>query len=538
MKKLLALLLVLVMALGCFAACGEQNAPETTAAKDPVVENDQTDPKPAEPLKVTFTPYNGLNGLLIKEDSMNEKYIEEKYNVDITLLHTDVHEAATMGLFWADEAENMDVIGMSSSAAAKVPELIDQGLLRTFPTSWLKEYAPDYWATLIEQFGEENVMFQIDHDGECWGVPVSYQAVPNTAVIRQDWLDNLGLDMPTDYESLEVVLKAFTEDDPDGNGKDDTFGIHTCKKGLGFPWVYENYALANNSHRVLEDGTVVNTSMMDGMKDAVKLIGKWYQAGWVDPESITDSRAIERDKWAQNKFGILVDDSSWLDPGRVDSPEEIATGSDPMSMLLRANPDAKLSYMPYWAGPDGVTRNTFKFLNLVGDAFFAFGEHCSDEIIQWYLTMRNDYHTDDEFWLYYSYGIEGVTFDYDENGAPKMKQEYATAEMNAQRGAGAAFLYDLDNEARQFQTEEQKEFWAMIRGVDEINWMDNFPKTGSNPAVGDYNADVNTVTNEWWWKFVTGEKDPDADWAAYIKACEDAGALEINKGWEEALAAG
>ena len=43
--------------------------------------------------------------------------------------------------------------------------------------------------------------------------------------IRQDWLDNLGLKMPTTIEELKEVARAFTEDDPDGNGQNDTYGL-------------------------------------------------------------------------------------------------------------------------------------------------------------------------------------------------------------------------------------------------------------------------------------------------------------------------
>ncbi|MBO1722884.1 sugar ABC transporter substrate-binding protein, partial [Extibacter sp. GGCC_0201] len=50
-------------------------------------------------------------------------------------------------------------------------------------------------------------------------------------LIRQDWLDNLGLYMPTTAEELLDVMRAFTFDDPDGNGKDDTYGFTAAGGG-------------------------------------------------------------------------------------------------------------------------------------------------------------------------------------------------------------------------------------------------------------------------------------------------------------------
>lgn len=43
--------------------------------------------------------------------------------------------------------------------------------------------------------------------------------------IRQDWLDNLGLEVPRTWDELAAVAEAFVTQDPDGNGEDDTIGI-------------------------------------------------------------------------------------------------------------------------------------------------------------------------------------------------------------------------------------------------------------------------------------------------------------------------
>jgi putative aldouronate transport system substrate-binding protein len=44
-------------------------------------------------------------------------------------------------------------------------------------------------------------------------------------MFRQDWLDKLGLKAPGNYRGFVQVAKAFTEQDPDGNGQNDTYGI-------------------------------------------------------------------------------------------------------------------------------------------------------------------------------------------------------------------------------------------------------------------------------------------------------------------------
>lgn len=66
-------------------------------------------------------------------------------------------------------------------------------------------------------------------------------ALPSTAIgyqheilwIRQDWLEIVGLDAPTTFDEVINVAKAFVSQDPDQNGKDDTFGIPFSSYSFG-----------------------------------------------------------------------------------------------------------------------------------------------------------------------------------------------------------------------------------------------------------------------------------------------------------------
>lgn len=61
--------------------------------------------------------------------------------------------------------------------------------------------------------------------GKLYGIPRERVLARYGMVIRKDWLDNLGLQMPKTIDELYTVAKAFTENDPDGDGKKNTFGI-------------------------------------------------------------------------------------------------------------------------------------------------------------------------------------------------------------------------------------------------------------------------------------------------------------------------
>jgi multiple sugar transport system substrate-binding protein len=60
-------------------------------------------------------------------------------------------------------------------------------------------------------------------DGKYYAVPTSAQAF--VLFIRKDWRTKLGLPLPQNWKDIEALAQAFTERDPDGNGKQDTYGF-------------------------------------------------------------------------------------------------------------------------------------------------------------------------------------------------------------------------------------------------------------------------------------------------------------------------
>ena len=63
------------------------------------------------------------------------------------------------------------------------------------------------------------------YNGKMYGIPRSRTLARNGLGYRLDWLNNLNLAEPTDWESFHDMLYAFTYNDPDGNGVDDTVGL-------------------------------------------------------------------------------------------------------------------------------------------------------------------------------------------------------------------------------------------------------------------------------------------------------------------------
>src|SRR5699024_750649 len=62
-------------------------------------------------------------------------------------------------------------------------------------------------------------------EGHLYGVPSVSDLARYGVLVRKDWLDNLNLEVPHTLDELREVARAFTEDDPDENGKNDTVGF-------------------------------------------------------------------------------------------------------------------------------------------------------------------------------------------------------------------------------------------------------------------------------------------------------------------------
>ncbi len=133
-------------------------------------------------------------------------------------------------------------------------------------------------------------------DGRIMAIPGgNLDGQQNILWLRKDWLDNLGLDVPDTFEDLEKVLYAFVNDDPDGNGVDDTVGLVVSAteavKGYNHNYGLEPIFYAFGAYPTYwmedENGQVYYGSTGEKMKDALALLQDWYAKGLIDKQFAT-----------------------------------------------------------------------------------------------------------------------------------------------------------------------------------------------------------------------------------------------------------
>lgn len=125
---------------------------------------------------------------------------------------------------------------------------------------------------------------------------VGFQAL----FIRADWLAKLGLQVPQTAEELFQVAKAFTEQDPDGNGVKDTFGLALSgETGGAIATMFRNVTW------VVDNGKLVRGWEQEKAANAYKK--RLYDAGLVDKDFLADKNGQKAQQdWNNGKIGIFV----------------------------------------------------------------------------------------------------------------------------------------------------------------------------------------------------------------------------------------
>lgn len=162
------------------------------------------------------------------------------------------------------------------------------------------QYGPN-----IQKYRPENSWWKAE-DGKIYGIPCRYAEMADISfTIRQDWLDNLGLGMPTTLDELYEVAKAFTFQDPDGNGQNDTYAFGQSKD---YAHTWELFLGAYGVQRGqwnLVDGDLIWWGARPETLEAIKLYRQYYQEGLVEPEFPLLSRSEFLNRMNADKYGIV-----------------------------------------------------------------------------------------------------------------------------------------------------------------------------------------------------------------------------------------
>jgi putative aldouronate transport system substrate-binding protein len=176
----------------------------------------------------------------------------------------------------------------------------------------------------------------ISIDGKVYGIFRWRAIARNGIILRKDWLDNLGLQEPKTIDELLNVFKAFTYNDPDKNGKNDTFGLSF--DGSSAQIFHLLSVMGTSNTWEYKDGKMTPDFMSKPYMDTLKMLRQMY----VDKVFNSDFPVV-KDRTVlvnQGKAGVYI--------GAYDDLNARFTD------LTKSNPNAKLDSVANVSGPNGI----------------------------------------------------------------------------------------------------------------------------------------------------------------------------------------
>ena len=338
-RKFLALLLTCMIASSALAACnsgstgsssgtessgatsseaessGEESGSTTAELTSDVVNgetNQQTYPLTEETVTLTYWYPNA--GSMAELADFNDSYFFKWYE-ELTNVHIDfiVPAAGSEGeafqlLFASDSMPDMVYSYPNQttySYRAGQDKAIEDGYF--IDIAEYLDYAPNYLSWLANNDDLRKASYS--DTGKLygmWGVWSGMDSEHTYAdyglAIRQDFLDKVGMEVPTTYSEWEAVLTAFK----------DELGIqaplYTSKFGIDMGEMMAGYDTAPYWYQ--RDGVIQYGPMDDGYRDYLVMMHDWYEKGLLDPDFATRSSSgvtADNDMILNDKVGALTD---------------------------------------------------------------------------------------------------------------------------------------------------------------------------------------------------------------------------------------
>lgn len=158
----------------------------------------------------------------------------------------------------------------------------------------------------------KDVMKNVSHDGKNYALYRPRTLARGGVVLRKDWLDAVGLQEPKTIDELYNVIKAFTLNDPDKNGKNDTYGLVSRKGMLDLDVTAGFFGAGNNWE--LRDGKLIPSFMTEEYLNALKFYNRLYKEKLMNPDfavsEINQSKALFNNSKAGVIISTAIDDAT------------------------------------------------------------------------------------------------------------------------------------------------------------------------------------------------------------------------------------
>ncbi|MCI8542972.1 type 2 periplasmic-binding domain-containing protein [Acetatifactor aquisgranensis] len=345
-KKVATLLMAVVMTMSVMAGCGSDPAPSSSGndsqggqeesskeGADAGEENNEGNGGAAAGDSITFplaetmefTCFSGLNGENALENTLTMQVMMEDANIHVSfdnVLTSEMTEKRNLILASGEYPELFIKAGFGIGDLTKYG---GQGILIPLE-DLIRQYAPNLTAVLDER---DAWQYMTSADGHIYSLPEigRQEGAITTYWLNKRWMDNLGLKEPTSFDELYDVLKAFKEQDANGNGDPDDEIPWFANAGVTVFNIlaYEDYAYDQGTRCAVIDGNLTYIPTDDRFKNFIEFVTKCYADGLLNQDCFT----VAHDQQGAigqtgDVLGSFFDAGAFLTVGRDNDDDYIA----------------------------------------------------------------------------------------------------------------------------------------------------------------------------------------------------------------------
>lgn len=386
MKRKTAIILLAASMAASLTACGGGKSEQGAQAVSEEVGGDLYGYDEPVTIKVGLS-YEGpdlqwYGGETSTNNSWTELYKEHNILQDI-LYEVDSSQGDTKLATAIISGDYPDVF---SSKLAEYKNNVQSGAVADITEAYEK-YASDELKEYMQMDGGMGLE-SLYIDGKLYGLPKLGDPYAGCRImfIRQDWLDNLGLEMPKTMDDLKKVAHAFTYDDPDGNGKDDTYGlaldgVNVINNNIGDAEPVFNafgcyLGIDGMTYVEGEDGKITwGGANTEGMKAALTFLQDLYKDGSLARDFITMDMNSIFEETGSGRCGIWFG-LNWA----AMNPSKDAVKNDPNAHMVAA------------PVPDGIGQGGTKAYaaSAISDVYYVSSKCKNPEVLikLWNLSVK------------------------------------------------------------------------------------------------------------------------------------------------------
>lgn len=322
-KQMLSLILASAMAAGMLTGCGQPETKESsgeskvqesstqTIVPESTATVEETDSVRISEEVITFTVSGKMDTANANwNETVQFKEYEERLGIRLEATPYESEQWSTKLSLMLASDEMPDILANAGISQNDLDDYAEDGYLLDF--SKYLDIMPNLTRIMEEYPSYANVI--TNEGGEIYGFPrlngFSDATLITSQYMSQTWLDNVGMEFPETLDELYNVLKAFKEQDANGNGDPNDeipYGFRThvsmCEPIL---WAHGIYSTLNYAYilQADEDGKVVLMDTTENYKDFLKFMHKLYDEELMNQDVFILDYATMKEQIEAGKIGF------------------------------------------------------------------------------------------------------------------------------------------------------------------------------------------------------------------------------------------